>query len=659
MGLSLAARQKWMGLALGRRVREIGKTLAGGRSEKAALDLRHHPDRAGEDARAGRVAEGCVDAARLDDARGDCAAKAQAGGRAACMRLHLRPAVCAVGFACCLAYVALFPAFSLFCSTGLYTRPLLLAAAALVGFLLGVCADAASLRLRAQANGRASVALRAALCAAAVLSCAAGLAFVTGITASGRGASACVSIAAAVPLMTAWVRRLAQGDAPRKSWLSVVSLACVALVCVIGLLLTVCLGTLRNHGFYSQMMLVVVSALPVFSAASYVVEAKLRGLGTGGASAGCEAGGLGVAGTCDASSSVGADVGVAEGVSASAADAHAGVAEQRFAFVLSAAALAVFFLGGFCFNPFQMNMMGLFSGMAALLAAAGVALAAVRFVLSRTKRRIAAGAYKVMLACGLLVSLAGMAMLVFLGENVIASVLIISAQVLFLALMWTFDAPKPCAPAEAGDASSAGSPVAASWPKAFRRSFAEASKVLMVVACVVAYSLGILLKQHVGYDSLTVAGVVLASTLLLISVLLLGLFAMRDAPVAVANGAVLASGAAVPESAVAFGAAAASAAVLPSELAGSSAGQPILAPQLESALSVVEEARRAYLEGFGLTARETDIALKFADGLTMERTANELGISINTVRYHMKSLYAKTECASKAELQKKIQDATS
>ena len=45
---------------------------------------------------------------------------------------------------------------------------------------------------------------------------------------------------------------------------------------------------------------------------------------------------------------------------------------------------------------------------------------------------------------------------------------------------------------------------------------------------------------------------------------------------------------------------------------------------------------------FALTAAETDIMLKIASGMTLKQTADDLGISINTVRNHLQGIYAKS-----------------
>lgn len=53
---------------------------------------------------------------------------------------------------------------------------------------------------------------------------------------------------------------------------------------------------------------------------------------------------------------------------------------------------------------------------------------------------------------------------------------------------------------------------------------------------------------------------------------------------------------------------------------------------------------------FGLTAAETDIMLKIASGMTLKQAAAELDISINTVRNHLQSIYAKSGINRQGEL---------
>ena len=51
-----------------------------------------------------------------------------------------------------------------------------------------------------------------------------------------------------------------------------------------------------------------------------------------------------------------------------------------------------------------------------------------------------------------------------------------------------------------------------------------------------------------------------------------------------------------------------------------------------------------------LTARETEILRALEDGLSYQRIAERLYISLNTVRTHVKNVYAKLHVKSQAEL---------
>ena len=61
---------------------------------------------------------------------------------------------------------------------------------------------------------------------------------------------------------------------------------------------------------------------------------------------------------------------------------------------------------------------------------------------------------------------------------------------------------------------------------------------------------------------------------------------------------------------------------------------------------LVERAR----ECWGLTPRETDVLVLVASARSVPRMATELYVSENTVKAHMKSIYAKANVHSKQEL---------
>ncbi len=50
------------------------------------------------------------------------------------------------------------------------------------------------------------------------------------------------------------------------------------------------------------------------------------------------------------------------------------------------------------------------------------------------------------------------------------------------------------------------------------------------------------------------------------------------------------------------------------------------------------------------TRREIEVAGLVSDGLTNEQVADNLGLSVNTIRYHLKETYAKLGTSSRAYL---------
>lgn len=57
---------------------------------------------------------------------------------------------------------------------------------------------------------------------------------------------------------------------------------------------------------------------------------------------------------------------------------------------------------------------------------------------------------------------------------------------------------------------------------------------------------------------------------------------------------------------------------------------------------------------FHLTRTETDVAIQMMDGLTLDETAGALGVSRNTVRTHLRGVFAKTGVTRQAELVKTL-----
>jgi DNA-binding CsgD family transcriptional regulator len=71
----------------------------------------------------------------------------------------------------------------------------------------------------------------------------------------------------------------------------------------------------------------------------------------------------------------------------------------------------------------------------------------------------------------------------------------------------------------------------------------------------------------------------------------------------------------------------------------------IYAPSEERAI-----APEVLLEIYGLTRAQADVARRLYAGLSVEETATELKLSLNTVRTHLKQIFSKCEVQSQAEL---------
>lgn len=80
---------------------------------------------------------------------------------------------------------------------------------------------------------------------------------------------------------------------------------------------------------------------------------------------------------------------------------------------------------------------------------------------------------------------------------------------------------------------------------------------------------------------------------------------------------------------------------------------------VEQAEFIVEKTRREILEGYGLSPRETQVALLTIDGLTAQTVSDQLGISIATVKFHLGNTYKKLDILSKAELIQRVDRAHS
>jgi DNA-binding NarL/FixJ family response regulator len=80
---------------------------------------------------------------------------------------------------------------------------------------------------------------------------------------------------------------------------------------------------------------------------------------------------------------------------------------------------------------------------------------------------------------------------------------------------------------------------------------------------------------------------------------------------------------------------------------GGAALTPMVAKQVIAFLKPVENKRGSTT---GLTAREKDILLLITEGLTNEKIATRLFISVQTVRNHIKNIYDKLQVHSRAQV---------
>ena len=79
-----------------------------------------------------------------------------------------------------------------------------------------------------------------------------------------------------------------------------------------------------------------------------------------------------------------------------------------------------------------------------------------------------------------------------------------------------------------------------------------------------------------------------------------------------------------------------------------------LAEQMEAGRQAIMSKKYATGDHFGLTRREQQIASLAADGLSSGDISRQLFISLNTVKTHLKAVYAKTGSSSRIELKKML-----
>jgi two-component system nitrate/nitrite response regulator NarL len=99
---------------------------------------------------------------------------------------------------------------------------------------------------------------------------------------------------------------------------------------------------------------------------------------------------------------------------------------------------------------------------------------------------------------------------------------------------------------------------------------------------------------------------------------------------------------------------------LPGLLERVAAGEPAVTPQFTARL--IDELRRLPVAGRGmrpvrsdLSSREWEVLDLIAEGRTEDEIADELVLSIETVRSHVKSLHRKLDVHSRAELVDAVQ----
>ncbi|MFC3106597.1 helix-turn-helix transcriptional regulator [Undibacterium arcticum] len=82
--------------------------------------------------------------------------------------------------------------------------------------------------------------------------------------------------------------------------------------------------------------------------------------------------------------------------------------------------------------------------------------------------------------------------------------------------------------------------------------------------------------------------------------------------------------------------------------------RPAVAVFIRDPVSTSQTSRDMMRKLFKLTRTETELALLMADGLTLDEAADELGIMKNTVRAHLRGIFAKTGATRQATLMKTL-----
>ncbi len=84
------------------------------------------------------------------------------------------------------------------------------------------------------------------------------------------------------------------------------------------------------------------------------------------------------------------------------------------------------------------------------------------------------------------------------------------------------------------------------------------------------------------------------------------------------------------------------------------ARQPAVAVFIRNPADSPQASRTLLRSLFQLTRSETEVAMQMMDGLTLDETADALGVSRNTVRAHLRGVFAKTGVTRQAELVKTL-----
>jgi DNA-binding CsgD family transcriptional regulator len=172
--------------------------------------------------------------------------------------------------------------------------------------------------------------------------------------------------------------------------------------------------------------------------------------------------------------------------------------------------------------------------------------------------------------------------------------------------------------------------------------------------CFWAFGLGSVLKRILGYDQ---RFLVMATMLCLVCIgvlLVLALFTTRNArghDLREDAGAGGAGGAGAGAAGAGAGADAAVPAIAGGTAAdGATTGDRRKSIDLAAAQAIVDESNRIALAPFELTERERQIAVLLFRGTTAQEIGDDLGISKNTVRFHLKNTYAKCGVTSRTGL---------